>query len=128
MPNLAPLLTLGADEPVETPRGHIISGDHNPTPGHAFVPALEELELYDITLASEDDLSEDLGSENSLLDALATRTAVRPRLTMTACHVGDDAYESDMDEGTGLYPFEFYDSDASDEFYLVVDDGSAGLR
>ena len=80
MPDLASLLTLVADEPVRSRSG----GSRNPTARHIFVPTLEELDLYGITFAAEDGVSEE-----SLLNALATRE-VRPRLIMAACGgVGD---------------------------------------
>ena len=56
VPNLVFLLAVSADNPAETPRGHITSSDHDLTPSHIFVPALQHLELYAITFIAKEDL------------------------------------------------------------------------
>ena len=58
------------------------SRDHGATPGHIFVPALEELELYRIMFIPECGMS-----EQALVDALSTRKGLRDRLITIECEV-----------------------------------------
>ena len=90
MPNLVCLL----DERVETPNGYVTTGDRDGAAGHTYVPALSKLALYHIRFVSKDaNLSEGV-SEKSLLDSLATRKALRSRLTMLGCMTEGDGEAS----------------------------------
>lgn len=76
MPDLVSLLALPGDEP----KGHVTS-DRDLTRDHKFVPVLEELEFYCIQHLPR----------KLLLDALSTRKARYPRLTVIdSTIVGED--------------------------------------
>ena len=80
MPDLASLLTLPADSV-----GEDVTSDHDLTLSHTFVLRLEELELYCIMFSPGNNWSDDIISEQFLLDALSTHKALH--LTMTKCDV-----------------------------------------
>lgn len=84
MPDLASLLALGADEPVEPSRA---------TPCRTFVPALEQLNLFRITFREKDTLSGNATSRKALPHALSTRRALRPQLVISKFE--GDEYESE---------------------------------
>ena len=77
MPDLVSLLALPVAAPVKDPKGDVTS-DRDPTQRHIFVPALKELELDGIILASKHTLSS-LGAipKKLLSDALRTRKTIQ---------------------------------------------------
>ena len=100
IPDLVSLLALPADERLVTVKGHV-TGDHGLTGDHTFVPALEELELHSIRFGSGVGFS-----SKSLLDALSTRKARHPRLTMIRCIGAEgDELESTMDDDASPHFF-----------------------
>ena len=70
--------------------------DQDPTSGHTFVPALEELELESIMFAAEHTSLQGVVSQRSLIDTLSTRKGLQDRLTVIECGVTDDSELSEL--------------------------------
>ena len=86
MPDLSDLF-LAAHESRESP-GVQPTLDQHPTSRHIFIPALEELELQQITFTHDNVQRQGVMSKRSLFNALSTRKALRDRVRMISCLVG----------------------------------------